>query len=123
MRSSWCVGLKLLLDENVSPKLVSKLRKFGFDVVHICEISRGLKNHKIAELSVREQRVIVTHDTSFIVSSSAFGIRPFAIIIVRIDPRKHDIIAKRIADVLKSTKIQGKVVWLYEDIHIEYVIG
>ena len=122
MQSFWCAGLKLLLDENMSPKLVDKLRKLGFDVVHIREISLGLKNYEIAEFSAKEQRVIVTHDTTFIASSSTFGVKPFAVIIIRIDPRKHDIIVKRIAEVLKSTNISGKVVWLYEDTHVEFAI-
>ena len=53
--------LKLLLDENLSPALVSHLGSDDLDVVHVRDRGRqGTPDHLIAEWAYIEDRVLVT---------------------------------------------------------------
>ena len=58
----WAVpGLKLLLDENLSPALVSHLGSDDVDVVHVRDRGRqGIPDHLIAEWAYSEDRILVT---------------------------------------------------------------
>ena len=59
-------GLKLLTDENVSPRVVSFLRGNGFDVLDVKESAlNGTSDRTPLALAFKEQRFVVTHDTDF----------------------------------------------------------
>ncbi len=66
MFSSKC---KFLLDENVRYELYQFLKEKGVDVV---KVSRGLKNGKVAQLSLKEKRILVTNDGDFAHISSRY---------------------------------------------------
>lgn len=58
--------IKILTDENISPKVVSFLRKNGFDVLdakeqHWC----GKDDEALLNTAYREQRFVMTHDSDF----------------------------------------------------------
>ena len=53
---------KFLLDENVRIELAECLQQRGVDAVRV---PQGLKNGRIAALSLREGRVVVTNDVDF----------------------------------------------------------
>lgn len=53
--------VKLLLDENLSPRAAVQLRADGFDVVHLRERGRlGMSDPDVLELAFAEDRVLVT---------------------------------------------------------------
>lgn len=59
-------SLKLLTDENISPKVVSFLRDNGFDVYDVKESGlQGTTDQKLISLAYGQQRFIVTHDSDF----------------------------------------------------------
>lgn len=63
--------MKFLADENISPIVVTELRKSGHDVLDLKEKGlRGLSDNEIGKLAVKEIRTILTHDTTFIKSIS-----------------------------------------------------
>ena len=59
MSSSKC---KFLLDENVRIELAEYLHETGADAVRV---PKGLKNGRIAALSLKEGRIVVTNDEVF----------------------------------------------------------
>ena len=52
---------KFLLDENVRKELFDFLKKSSYDIEQI----RGLTNGKVAALTLKEKRVLVTNDSDF----------------------------------------------------------
>lgn len=57
---------KLIADENIPTHVVRALRGAGYDVTTVAEaLSAGIKNHELAELSVRTGRTILTRDADF----------------------------------------------------------
>lgn len=58
--------MKLLVDENVSPRVAEALRDKGYDVRHVREV--GMKGQPDAEIMAyarREQRTLITLDEDF----------------------------------------------------------
>lgn len=56
-------ALKILADENISPKVVSFLRQGGFDVLDAKEQHwQGKDDEDLLEIAYREQRFMLTHD-------------------------------------------------------------
>jgi predicted nuclease of predicted toxin-antitoxin system len=58
--------LKLLTDENISPRVVAFLRENGFDVHDVKESAlNGTSDQILLDLALKEQRFVVTHDADF----------------------------------------------------------
>ena len=78
------VNVKLLLDENLSPRVAEILRKEdGLDVVHIRD--RGLleaKDHEVLDRAYAEDRVLATKNVDdFVKLARARGIHPGIILL------------------------------------------
>lgn len=57
--------VKLLLDENISPRAAIDLRADGHDVVHLRERGRlGIADPEVLELAFGEDRILVTANVS-----------------------------------------------------------
>jgi len=58
--------VKILTDENISPKVVKNLRELGYDVLDIKEQKwHGKTDEAILNIAFKEQRFILTHDSDF----------------------------------------------------------
>lgn len=58
--------LKLLTDENISPRVVLFLRENGFDVLDVKESAlNGTLDVFLLDLALKEQRFVMTHDADF----------------------------------------------------------
>ena len=58
--------LKILTDENISPKVVKCFRELGYDVLDIKEEHwYGKNDDEILNIAFQEQRFILTHDSDF----------------------------------------------------------
>jgi predicted nuclease of predicted toxin-antitoxin system len=58
--------LKLLTDENISPKVVSFFRANGFDVYDVKESGlQGTTDLNLLSLANKQLRFVVTHDSDF----------------------------------------------------------
>jgi predicted nuclease of predicted toxin-antitoxin system len=58
--------IRLLLDQNLPPSLVTWFNERGFDAVHVREIGlRDSTDHQIWQRSLAEGRIIVTKDSDF----------------------------------------------------------
>jgi predicted nuclease of predicted toxin-antitoxin system len=57
---------KFIADENIPTRVVRLLRDAGYDVITVAEaLSAGIKNHELAELSLRMGPAILTRDADF----------------------------------------------------------
>ena len=60
------IGFPLLSDENIDPAVTAHLRQVGFDVIDLSDAGlRGTTDQQLLDFALREQRVIVTHDSDF----------------------------------------------------------
>ena len=58
--------MRLLVDANLSPQLVSPLRQSGLDVVHVADIDElTASDTEILQISETDKRVVITADTDF----------------------------------------------------------
>ena len=57
--------MKLLVDANAPRTLVEELRQSGYDIAWVREINRAMPDSDIIDLSVREDRIILTADKDF----------------------------------------------------------
>lgn len=77
--------IKVLTDENISPKVVSFLRRNGIDVLDTKEQSWfGKEDEKLLEIAYKEQRFILTHDSDFGTLAIHEGKRYYGIIYIRV---------------------------------------
>ena len=78
-------SLKLLTDENVSPRIVSFLQKKGIDVVDVKERGwHGNEDKYLMEIANKEKRLILTHDADFGTLAINEGIPCYGIIYMRL---------------------------------------
>lgn len=58
--------MKLLLDANLSPKLVTALREAGYDADHLADLNMlSASDEQIFECAATEHRTVITADTDF----------------------------------------------------------
>ena len=58
--------LKILTDENVSPKVTAFLRQQGLSVLDVKEQGwQGMSDEKLLEIAFQEKRFVLTHDSDF----------------------------------------------------------
>ena len=58
--------IKILADENISPRVVKALRELGIDVVDVKEQQwYGKEDQEILDIAHRAQRFVLTHDSDF----------------------------------------------------------
>jgi len=55
--------MKLLIDENISPKIREHLTKH--DLMFVRDVSLGAKDKEITQLALEEDRIIITQDDDF----------------------------------------------------------
>src|SRR4029079_16532151 len=57
--------MRLVADENVSQRIIERLRAGGFEVLSIGEASSGASDEDVLNIAAREQRVLLTEDRDF----------------------------------------------------------
>ncbi|MDP9310264.1 MAG: DUF5615 family PIN-like protein [Chloroflexota bacterium] len=75
--------MKFLVDAQLPRRLARRLRESGHDVIHTLDLPT--QNHttdqQINEISVQEQRVVITKDADFVTSYLLAG-RPYKLLLV-----------------------------------------
>ncbi len=106
--------MKFLLDENVDRGLFSFLVESGHDV----KLSpKGIKNGQVSEISIKEERILISRDIDFLETSKYFGI-----ILIRVPSNDLEMQKRAIVNLLKhSSEIRGRIVLLSSDKTFEIV--
>lgn len=81
--------MKFLADENIPLAVVAFLRKQGYDVVSIIQLSPGSSDASVLLKAEEEQRILVTSDTDFGELIYHVGHRHAGIILLRLDDQRN----------------------------------
>ncbi|MBA3028256.1 MAG: hypothetical protein FP816_05480 [Desulfobacteraceae bacterium] len=82
---------KILTDENVSPKVVKFLRDIGLDVLDVKEQNlHGSEDETLLAMALKEQRIIMSHDSDFGTLAINQGKKFHGIIFLRLKSPKPD---------------------------------
>lgn len=77
--------IRIITDENISPKVVTYLREQGIDVIDTKEQNwHGKEDEEILENAYREKRFVLTHDSDFGTLAINEGKRNYGIIYLRL---------------------------------------
>ena len=57
--------MRFVIDENMSPVVVARLRYEGHDVISVAEAAPRLPDPEVLAWAARENRILVTFDTDF----------------------------------------------------------
>ncbi|MCE4598610.1 MAG: DUF5615 family PIN-like protein [Desulfurococcales archaeon] len=92
---------KILADENIPKSTIQALRSSGYDVVPVWEVKPGLSDDQIIELSIRDQRIIITFDKDFGRLALTNPNIP-DVVLMRIPPENPEYITHRILSALEA---------------------
>ena len=75
--------MRFLVDAQLPKRLAYRLSERGFDAKHTLDLTKGnlTKDSEINELSIKEQRVVVTKDEDF-VNSILVSKKPYKLLLV-----------------------------------------
>jgi predicted nuclease of predicted toxin-antitoxin system len=75
---------KFITDENIQTKVIDYLTILGLDIFDIKQMRlQGTSDHKILDLAVHENRIIITQDSDFGTDFFTSGIQATGIIYIR----------------------------------------
>ncbi len=86
--------IRILSDENISPRVIVFLRNQGIDVLDTKEQSwYGKEDEELLEIAYREKRFVLTHDSDFGTFVINEGKRNYGIIYLRLrNQNPHNVI-------------------------------
>lgn len=112
--------MRLLLDNNLSPRLVGVFADAGWDVVHIRALGlHAAPDHVVLETARRDTRILVSADTDFgalLASSHAIG--PSVVLVRRVIGRRvADLAGILIANLppIEDDLVRGSIVVIGDD--------
>ena len=89
--------MRLLTDENIASSVVCSLRQAGFSVLDVKEKKwYGMTDAEVTRVALRERRIIVTHDSDFLLQQSVSAI------ILRFSLQRPRVIAQHLITFLSS---------------------
>lgn len=82
--------MKLLVDANLTPRLVSLLTQAGHDVTHVFDLGLGeADDETILARALAEERAVVTADTDFVTMLALTGAELPSVVLVRRDTSRR----------------------------------
>lgn len=83
--------IKILADENISPKVVKYLRELEYDIIDIKEKQWfGKEDEEILNIAFQENRFVLTHDSDFGTLAVNEGKDCYGVLYIRLKNLKHD---------------------------------
>lgn len=109
--------LRLLADENIPKKIVTRLRKLGVDAVRLQELGlRGISDWQVVEVANKLKRTIITRDSDF-TEPHLLRHAEYGVIYLAFQPRKEEVeeLSKRIARVCNLEAKRGLLIIVMKD--------
>ncbi|MEX2142887.1 MAG: DUF5615 family PIN-like protein [Pirellulales bacterium] len=94
--------MNTVADECCDALLVSALRSDGHDVLYVKETAPGSDDTTVLQMSVAQQRVLLTEDKDFGELVVRLKLPSYGIILVRIHPADPQLKAMRLRDLLRN---------------------
>lgn len=102
------MSLKFLLDENISPKTAKFLVDLGYDVKTLKDFKMtGCENGKVVNLAMKENRTVITLDSTFGYRFYFLNRGKVGIILLRLENLTVENINKILESFLDSLKREG----------------
>lgn len=98
----------IMADENIDHSLIDAIRELGIDVYSINELSGGIRDEEVINLSRNPSRVILTEDKDFGEWVFAHHVRGISVLFLRY-PFKETAIMKQILVKLLSERLPSLV--------------
>lgn len=94
-------SLRFLVDMNLSPKTVTNLQQYGWDILRVSQVlPMDAEDSEILEYARQEERVIITQDLDFSSLLALGGYRKPSLITFRLSVPDHEIITQKLLELL-----------------------
>ena len=103
----------IIADECLNIVIIKTLKDNGWSVLSISEEYPGISDKEIIQLSIREQKIIITQDKGFGDLFFKEGLEPHGVILIRAMPDDIPSIAKIILNFINNN---------YEDVLSSFVV-
>jgi len=109
--------MQFLADENLEKPIVDWLREEGHDVIYIAEEAPSIKDEKIIQLALKENRILITNDKDFGELVFHYGNITSGIILIRSKDKRFQKKLELVKQVLKEikNKISGNFIVVNEN--------
>lgn len=119
--------IKILTDENISPKVVAFLRQVGFDIRDVKEEQWfGTADEALLNLAYQEDRFVLTHDADFGALAVHQGKPCYGILYLRLKTIHPANIIRVWSELMqKELEIVPRSIWVIEEtrVRIRYLVG
>ena len=116
-------ALKFIVDMNISPLTVSRLKKKGWEILRISEIM-DVRSSDIDILNYARdnKKVVITHDLDFSELLAVYGYESPSVINLRLGNASPDFVTQRIVDIVFQLEEELKkgIVVSVDDISARY---
>jgi len=120
-------AIKILTDENISPKVVAFLRQAGVDVRDVKEEAWfGTADEALLDIAYQEDRFVLTHDADFGALAIHQGKPCYGILYLRLKNINPATIIRVWSELLqKELEIAPQSIWVIEEsrVRIRYLAG
>ncbi|GAK59693.1 hypothetical protein U27_06678 [Candidatus Vecturithrix granuli] len=112
--------ISLLTDENISPKVVIRLRQMGLDVLDTKEQQwHGTDDEDLMNIAYQQHRFILTHDSDFGTLVINQGKPCYGILYLRLKNLKPDNVSQVCCDLFqRDMEIAPYTIWVIEETRI-----
>jgi len=112
--------IKLLTDENISPKVVACLRRIGVDILDTKEQQwHGTDDETLLNIAYQEHRFVLTHDSDFGTLAVNQGKPCYGILYLRLKNLKPVNVSRVCTDLFqKDMEIIPHTIWVIEEARI-----
>lgn len=112
--------IKLLTDENVSPKVVACLRGIGIDILDTKEQQwHGTDDETLLNIAYQECRFVLTHDSDFGTLAVNLGKPCYGILYLRLKNLKSINVSQVCKDLFqRDMEIVPHTIWVIEETRI-----
>lgn len=109
--------IKILTDENLSPRVVAFLRQEGINVRDTKEEQwHGKADEELLQIAYQEERFVLTHDADFGALAVNQGKPCYGILYLRLNNVKPSVIIHVWAELLqRDLSITPKTIWVIEE--------
>jgi predicted nuclease of predicted toxin-antitoxin system len=94
--------MRFVADENVSHRVVERLRADGHDVILVAELLSGMSDKDVLKLAGSEARILITEDQDFgeLIFRQQLAVR--GVVLLELDRLSTDAEADRVAQVVSA---------------------
>ena len=112
--------MKFLLDENVPLSIKNEISNLGYYVITLKDFNKlGAINGEVAEIALRENAIIITFDSDFLILKKNLQLKS-RIIYINIHPRDpkiaRELVKNNLKDCINKLEKSGKVILTEDDV-------